>query len=382
MSELVAISDLHLGDRDEGNGSVLSSLSVCKNFVGQLAEITSGVIDTLVFNGDLFEACVPTRTAEENFLHKTGDYLDLYNSTIEDSQKFFAALSSVIKVRDVVWVPGNHDFSLYLKLLADYPPVRMPTATSGVKSPFCGYALNIDRVSKLFGKNFSSISAAYPNFVYKLPKQEWPVAVFTHGHLFDEQVLTPSKEFLSAIGLFAETGKVFPAIPEELDVNPGQWMQKLVDLTSKRVSSIWTQNLDLIKEEVYNYAERRKIHIVCEERPQVQGKHVWLAAMKGINFNSGSNTHLKWYLDGFMQDWSPVLPPKPWPPSFFVKGHTHCGGAGTILSLDNTLFQVYDLGGWTLDAVGHKDNVPHTHALVWEKFPDTPYMYAFNVGKP
>lgn len=381
MAKLAAISDLHLGDRDEGNGSVLSFPSVCKNFVGQLADITHGVIDTLVIDGDGFEACVPSRTIEENYLHKTTIF-GLYNSVVEDSRRFWDILTASIKVNSLVWVPGNHDFSLYLEMLADYPPARSPeNPSNGIVSPYSGYNLSSDKVRGLFGSKIPTIKAAFPNFVYSEEGQNWPIALFTHGHLFDSQVLEPSEGFLSAIGLFAETGHVFDKIPQEFDVDPGQWMKKLVSLTTERVSSIWTQNLDLIKEEVYNYAQRRKIHIVCGERPKTAGQHVWLAALQGCGLEDPVNHHLKWYCDGFMQDWSPILP-TPRTTSYFIKGHTHFGGANTFESLDGAPFQLYDLGGWTLDAIGHKDNVPHTHALVWDQFPETPKMYAFNVGKP
>jgi hypothetical protein len=382
MAELAAVSDLHLGDREEGNGSVLSSLSVCKNFIDQLADITHGCIGTLVIDGDGLEACVPSRTAEENFLHKTS-VLDLYNSTIEDAQKFFSTLTSRISVDRLIWVPGNHDYSLYLKM------IKLGILPNRLVSPFSGYSLRkggawsskADLLGKLFGDKILDIRAAHPNYVYCKEGQDWPVAVFTHGHLFDSQVLTPSSDFLKTIGLFAETGHIFDPVPSAFDVNPGRWMEALSFMTSERVSLIWTQNLDPVKEAVYNYAERRKIHIVCGERPKESGHHVWLAALQGCGLNDPVNHHLKWYCDGFMQDWSPVLP-NPRPTSYFVKGHTHFGGATCIESLDGAPFQVYDLGGWTLDAVGHKDNVPHTHALVWDEFPATPKMYAFNVGKP
>lgn len=368
MAELVAVSDLHLGDRDENAGSVLGSLSACKNFAEGLLAIAGSKIKTLVINGDLFEACVPERSLKENFLHKTSIF-GLYNSVIEDSQKFFACLTDRIQIESLIWIPGNHDLSLANAVYQGKRGLYSPTAVT-LKS---GDSWLHPDLSCLFGNKFNFIGCAYPNFVYRA-EPGWPLAVFTHGHLFDDQVLDPDKGFLESIGLTAETGKLFPQITHSMvDETKGSWMKRLVDLTTSRILAIWPQNLDPIKEAVYNYVERRKIRIICKHRPS----GIVCARSYDLTLSQLPN-NLQWFVDGFMVEEAPILP-TPRTTSYVVRGHTHHADFNILTSLDNAPFKVYDLGGWTRDAVLHTDNVPHTHVLLWDRFPSDPISYAFNV---
>jgi hypothetical protein len=375
--ELLALSDLHLGDCDSLDGSVLSSNESCETFAKQLAEISGGTIRTLVICGDLWEACAPSPRTGPSAV------FDLDATTVLASQRFFTALSKRVRISRLIIVPGNHDFALYRNLVRFF-------RLGSVYSPTCGYGLRTNGewlrpspLISLLGYSIPDIGVAYPNFLYSA-SGGWPVALFTHGHLFDEQVLTPSTDFLAALGFLAETGHVFDTIPEELDVDPGQWMKRLCALTSDRVAKIWQQNLNLVNVAVYKALNRRQIHIVCKHRPA--SGYVLIDSMGALgtagNGTEGANSvdRLKWYLDGFMEDLSPVLMPADIRlPSYLIKGHTHGGGFGEVLSIDQTRFHAYDLGGWTRDAAGHSDNVPHTHVLGWEYFPSEPKAFAFTV---
>lgn len=378
MSELVAITDLHLGDRDPENGSVLSTPKVRQTFANVLGELVGWTIDTLVITGDLFEVCVPSRTVEQDLLHETTCF-NLYNSTVEDAGAFFVELGKVIDINRLVWVPGNHDFALHRRICG-------PSGTLIRQRKLRENKIWLEdaELARLFGSDIPNIVAAFPNYVHECTAG-WPLAIFTHGHLYDKQVLRPDASFLKALGIALETGHLWDPIPENIGTDGGSWTKKLVELTNHRVSDIWPQNLSLVKEAVYDYVLRRNTRVFCADRPDKPMSKLLAPKLGTIDPSSGIRGHLGWYLDNTLVDIAPVVPlggDKPPLHSFFVCGHTHDAGAWLHQSLDGLIFEIYDLGGWTMDAVKNRDNVPHTHAIVWDRFPGTPNCYALNVGKP
>jgi len=384
MSELVAITDLHLGDRDPENGSVLTSPKVRQTFANVLGELVGWTIDTLVITGDLFEVCVPSRTVKQDLLHETTCF-GLYNSTVEDAGAFFAELGKVIDINQLVWVPGNHDFVLYRRICGNGSLVRPRKLREDA------IWRQDAELARLFGSEISNIVASFPNYVREC-SAGWPLAIFTHGHLFDNQVLKPTAGFLKALGLTLETGHLWDPIPENIDTDGGSWTKKLVELTNHRVFEIWPQNLNLVAEAVYDYVLRRNTRVFCADRPEKPMVRLIKQAFEKINPSSSLRGRLGWYLDNTLVDIAPVVPlggdklllgsDKPPLHSFFVCGHTHDPGAWLHESFDGLTFEIYDLGGWTMDAAKNRDNVPHTHAIVWNHFPGAPYCYALNVGKP
>ncbi len=376
MSELVAITDLHLGDRDKENGSVLTSPEVRRTFANVLGELVGWTIDTLVITGDLFEVCVPSRTVEQDLLRETTCF-GLYNSTVEDAGAFFVELGKVIDIDRLVWVPGNHDFSLHCRICGTGNLIRP------CKLRESGIWLEDAELARLFGSDIPNIVASFPNYVHEC-QAGWPLAIFTHGHLFDRQVLMPDACFLKALGLALETGHLWDPIPENIGTDGGSWIAKLVKLTNHRVLDIWPQNLNLVAEAVYDYVLRRNTRVFCADRSEKPGSLHLKAIFGAIDLSSSLRGHLGWYLDNTLVDIAPVVPLWGGKPShsFFVCGHTHDAGIWLHESLDGLIFEIYDLGGWTTDAAKNRHNVPHTHALVWEHFPGTPNCYVLNVGKP
>jgi len=381
MSELVAITDLHLGDRDKENGSVLTSPKVRQIFANVLGEVVGWTIDTLVITGDLFEVCVPSRTVKQDFLHETTCF-GLYNSTVEDAGAFFVELGKVIDIDKLVWVPGNHDFTLHRRICGSGNLIRPRKLREN------GEWLEDAELARLFGSDIPNIVTAFPNYVHEC-EAGWPLAIFTHGHLYDKQVLRPDASFLKALGIALETGHRWDPIPENIGTDGGSWTKKLVELTNHRVSDIWPQNLSLVAEAVYDYVLRRNTRVMCLHRPEVPGQRFVPSVFGQLDVGSSIRGHLGWYLDNVLVDIAPVVPlgyrdtpREKLPHSVFVCGHTHDPGCWQHLSLDELPFDIHDVGGWTMDAAKNHDNVPHTHALVWDRFPGTPNHYALNVGKP
>jgi hypothetical protein len=141
-------------------------------------------------------------------------------------------------------------------------------------------------------------------------------------------------------------------------------------------------NLDKVKEDVYNYVERRNIQQKCTHRPSTPGYRENNPTYVKLRTDNELTGDIHWYCEGLMFDEAPVVPRDSKDVSYFVKGHTHDGTFGFVRGTDNEPFVVVDLGGWTTDAELHKDNIPHSHLLVWDEFPAEPTCYALNVGKP
>ena len=100
MALLAAVSDLHLGDGGD-DGSVLYSPDACTHFAQILGQITGGFVQTLVLNGDLFEACVAERTPDPYGV------LGLRQSVIATAKNFFGNLVQTLRVEQLVWVPDK-----------------------------------------------------------------------------------------------------------------------------------------------------------------------------------------------------------------------------------------------------------------------------------
>jgi hypothetical protein len=376
MARLASISDLHLGDRGV-DGSILDSEQACAHFAELVGQITRGRIDTLVINGDLFEACVPERSVKGEILGKRADF-GLVESTLQDAYRFFTELAKQVTVNLLVWVPGNHDYSLFTTLMPGRRSYYTRTMGEGLRAQGKWY---VDPAAeKLFGPAIKNIAVAYPNFLYK-SQAGWPFAVFTHGHLFDSQVLNPNQGFLETAGITLETGKIWPAIPRHFEGN-GPWMRQLVDATSERILKIWPMNLSLVKEAAYNYVKRRGIQTHCSHRPTVPGYRENNPTFVKLRTDSELTGDIHWYCDGLMFDEAPPVPASNTAHSYFVKGHTHDGTFAFVRDSDDKAFEVIDLGGWTTDAEVNKNNIPHAHVLVWEEFPAEPTCYALNVGRP
>lgn len=372
MARLVSISDLHLGDRGV-DGSILDSREACIHFAEILGQITHGKIDTLVINGDIFEACVPKR----NWIKGTGAF-GLATSTVDDANRFFLELAKEVAVEFLVWVPGNHDLSLYAKVMGPRNSLYTLSRGDGLRSQGKWYVSQ--EAEHLFGTAIKNIGVAYPNYVYK-SQGGWPFVVFTHGHLFDSQVLNPKKSFLEGLGIALETFRDWPIVPRVFE-GSGPWMKQLVDATTERILSIWPMNLEIAKEAVYNYIKRRNIQMQCSHRPSIPGYRENNPTFVKLRSDNELTGDIQWYCDGLMFDEAMVVPKGNSQISYFVKGHTHEGTFGMIRGIDGECFIVADLGGWTTDGEKYKDNVPHAHVLVWNEFPATPKCYALNVGKP
>jgi hypothetical protein len=352
MAKLVGIGDLHLGER--GN-TILDSQEACAEFSTILARITGGKIDILVMNGDIFSA------GPGDLGHGT---FGLAAATVEDSHRFFTELARHVAVSLLVWVPGNHDLGLYDKLTGPRKSLYTLSRGDGIRSQGKWYVGK--DAEKLFGAAIKNIGVAYPNFIHRA-QGGWPFVVFTHGHLFDAQILKPEGSFLHDLGL----DKGWPAIPRAFP-GKGPWMKQLADATTGRILAMWPMN------PAGDGVKRRRCQARCSHRPARPGCREVSLTFEKLPIDGELRGDIHRYCEALMHDEAPVNPRESQGTSFLVKGHSHDGICGMIRGVHDEPFIVMDLGGWTIDG----DNVPHTHVVVWDEFPAAPRCYALNVGRP
>ena len=117
------------------------------------------------------------------------------------SRNFFSYLFSKIAIKNVVWVPGNHDLSLWKQL------------TQQLVTPYEGVVLedakSLDLLSNLTLINDhreTCFRVSYPIFRDVSVGDDYPMLLFTHGHLLDPLVrgLDPYEEYLAlgALGCY------------------------------------------------------------------------------------------------------------------------------------------------------------------------------------
>ena len=235
MIARLCLSDLHLGDPR----SVLSNPEVAAEVAAQLAEISTGAISELVLNGDVWEECVPG-----NMDDRTDG---IATSVRHGSQIFFGALFEKIDVGKVVYVPGNHDLSLW----------RWYSRTSLGAPTTCTHynGMEIDRKrwpwSVLFGSSWSGrpLIASYPIYWDKSVGPDYPLLVFTHGHLLDPLVRgsDPEAEYLALAALGCRRS----VLPSDLTR-----ISALAEVVDDFCSSLWTR-YSRRDNTFFNYVMRR-----------------------------------------------------------------------------------------------------------------------------
>ena len=358
MIARMCLSDLHLGDPR----SELSDPAASARVAARLAEVSGGEVGTLVLNGDVWDECVP---ANPEVLRG-----GLAASVLDASRAFFENLLGRIRVGRVVYVPGNHDLSLWSWYC------RNVLAVPDSCTPYAGMEVDPSNWPwrDLFGSTgVDHLCAAYPLFWDKSAGPGYPLLAFTHGHLLDPLVRGSSPEV--EYDALRVLGCVRP------DTSAGAGGPLSVRMLARRVEpfclALWarysSRDYDLS-----NYVMRRLLS------PQSCGLDPGSGAVPdGADQpppDQGLLAQVPWFLDLMLAD--PSLPspvgtlgrglasfgkgsarPAGDPEtSCLVYGHDHLA-ARQDLSVDAIPFRAVGSGGWTSERDGHR---PHTHVLVWE----------------
>jgi hypothetical protein len=367
MIARLCLSDLHLGDER----SVLSHEAVARQVVSDLVTLSGGAIGTLILNGDVWEECVPA----DMKLMENG----LASSVLLASKHFLGELLRQIHVETIVVVPGNHDLSLwswYCHSAANAPVCTSPKGrpVDPKKWPW----------SMLLDGYGGEMFFAYPIYQDTSVGNDFPMLVFTHGHLLDPLVL--GWDPTAAYAALAPLGCSRPSVPadEEGLTSVGALAAQVNDF----VLALWRRYSP--RDYVYsNYVMRRLLHPQsCEwqEFFDVPGAHQIDPKVDQPLVHQGYMEQVPWFLNLLIMDPnlpSPVgtlgagrAPVTFVKPSCLVFGHDHLGAHRTVVAC-GVPFEVVDAGGWTSEFEGH---LPHCHVLVWPEQTDVaPTSYFVHV---
>jgi hypothetical protein len=371
MIARLCLSDLHLGDPR----STLSNPEVAAEVASQLVEISGGKITELVLNGDVWEECVPG-----NMDDRTDG---IATSVLHGSQIFFGALFEKIEVGKMVYVPGNHDLSLWRW----YRRTCLNSQIANISytcTPYSG--MEIDRSkwpwNVLFGTSWSGeLVASYPIYWDRSAGSDYPLLVFTHGHLLDPLVrgCDPEAEYVALAAL----GCRRPALPPDLAK-----VSALAEAVENFCSSLWAR-YSRRDNAFFNYVMRRlECPQSCQWQDFVSKDGFYSMQEQGQSVtdqppsNQGRLGDVPWFLDLLLGDPdlpSPVgeigrgpvggecrLQPAFSRPSCLVYGHDHLAARRTIFAA-GVPFTAVGSGGWTSEHDGH---LPHSHVLVWPDVAD------------
>jgi hypothetical protein len=380
----VCLSDLHLGD----DRSILADVRNVRSFVDSLAEnvrrwdglqwTMPATIDTLVLCGDIWEESVPS-----DLDHFENSYS---RSVLEASRNFFGYLFKSIDVKKIVWVPGNHDLSLW-KSMQGGSPASVVTPYEGEQLSATTWTASVFR-DLLFRQLLppDRLWVSYPIFRDVSAGDDYPMLLFTHGHLLDPFVRGLNN--YSSYAVLSALGVPRPFMPP-LDMATS--MEKIANLTDPFTLALWSRYSR--RDYLYNnYVLRRLEHPQSCFWPSATSKGSLCGPLlEGGDPplpGSGLVGELPWFLQMAIMD--PGLPtpvgslrptnqaPAFEQPSCLVHGHDHLGTSRTVVSC-GVPFHVVDAGGWTSEFAGH---VPHSHVLVWRGDGVAPESYYFNPPFP
>jgi hypothetical protein len=367
MSKMACLSDFHLGD----NKSALNNGSVVDKVVKDLITITGGTIETLVLNGDVWEQCIPAGTLEEN----PGD--GICASVGKASRQFFRTFFDKISIGTVVWVPGNHDLSLW-KRLSDDTKCAFHTPPTGVS--FARTAS--PTAQKIFDLLFQGASTkptfkvSYPIYLVSEPfPNDFPYVLFTHGHLLDS--LVQGRDAEAKYVALKALGCPHPSLPD--GSTQTVTIQQVAAATDPFTLALWKEHSTL-DYTFWNFLVRRLSHPgACP----MAGKPTGAIddTCHPSSPRDGQFPSIWWFLETAIQDptlptpvgslRSPTLSPAFNKRSCSVFGHDHLGTRADA-GICGVPFNICDSGGWTVEFDGH---VPHSHVLVWPGVDPVPTDY-------
>jgi hypothetical protein len=340
MVARVCMSDLHLGDEK----SVLSAPGVAAQVSVDLAHLTGGRIDQLVLNGDVWEECVPVgmdRRTEDGFAC----------SVVMASRTFFSALFLHNRVDEIVWVPGNHDLSLWHDM-----------AGKLAYTEACGALIDDPRLDVLT-RSLRPFRIAYPVF---MPEHS-PWILFSHGHFMNSQVrgIAPDLEYaaLAALGCSRPKTSV-----------EGMTVTEIAKATDPFSLALW-KRYSQIGSAYQRYVMRSFDDSPSDPCAALADAHHGSPQRPLMGINTEDRSLFKavdWFVTAALLDSRIPTPTSKDEPMCFVHGHDH-RGTDAIRQICDQQVHVVDSGGWTSDHPGQR---PYSRALIWRDKADVdPEVY-------
>lgn len=358
MIARMCLSDLHLGDPR----SVLSDPATSTRVADQVADISGGEVGTLVLLGDVWEECVP---ADPQILQG-----GLASSVLRASRAFFRELHAKVRVGRIVYVPGNHDLSLWSWYC------RNALAMSDSCTPYAGMQVDgstwpwRDLLELPQGRE---LLAAYPLYWDQSVGKNYPVLAFTHGHLLDPLVsgAAPEVEYAALEGLGCRRPQIMPT-----DMSYVPSVRYEARAVEPFCLALWARysRRDYV---LSNYVLRRLLSPQSCSLPGGAGPGTVDPAADQPPPDQGFLSQVPWFLDLMMADPSLPSPACEAGQSCLVYGHDHLAARADV-EAGGVSFCAVGSGGWTVERDGHR---PHSHVLVWDQESDVvPRSYHVDVS--
>jgi hypothetical protein len=388
IDKAVVISDLHLGVEEslfftQNHARYTKTINWLTQELSQL-----GTIDELIFLGDLLDlSLVP------------------YDIIYPDARKFFKAISALANIKEIVFVPGNHDHHLWIEHVErDQIVERMKHGKAPKENNYFFRLVDSkyptedpdvydnDLVLKhLLPDSLAvppMVSMKYANHLRRIGEKHY---LFTHGH-FLEDGFTPFQFLFEAVALEdLETYNILwvEAVDYHLG-HSGRLSDKVREIYHECIINKNTDKLNKVIIETANYLQTRtglgklwilaiKIilkKLVCNK---IEGKDKTpLRSASAMRFQGRSDKLLdkiEMYIKKFILDRYRTTNPNfkkniPFPFTF-VFGHTH-DYFYAQKKIGNDNYDIYNTGGWT---VNNKDEAKDPGILVidangctWKKY--------------
>ena len=354
-AHFVAMSDLHLGY----DKAVWVDPRAYDRVSSAVADLCGGSAEYLVLDGDAFEACVPARVGEY-------DAAGFPAATAEASRSFFAALTSRVRVEQLVIVWGNHDSCLQERVETG-PSPGPGSVLSFINGEFASSSAEkflTDFLGPARG-TFNTVRTSYPNFQMAPLGNDGPLVVFHHGHLLDKLVLgwDPEVDYL-ALDLLVGGGR--PQVSRE----DTAWA--VACATRKFVASMWKLNSKSRAEEWQVLRRLQDLHVCGYYPAGPSGSTLVGPEVQG----PGTGEQVPWYLTASAPEFPYPPPVSPEPAGYFVVGHDHAGGNADVGLVAGRRWRLLNLGGWTTD---RGETKPHSHVAVWGEGEHEPSLYGVGV---
>jgi len=374
--KLVALSDAHLGEPI----SLLNYENGRSHFVAELRNLlgsTNGPVpvEQLVLVGDIVDRTLAATK-------EISDYSD----------DFFATLAEVVMPEKIVYIPGNHDHTLW----TDYRKERFGPESHYISGPYgesIVYGGDVPKSDSAI-TNLLKLLFAYPNgvswkefssrrcaFVMANPLYAWELGhqtyVFTHGTHFRRDVIQPQRvrKVLESANLLGKLGSLFPSRTDPT-MPAFDEMPPLEKFVTPLVDFLWASAGDepTSWRDSFWYVATRFSFRTEVQRKSPESSERWpqskLSKAKQIRqlvrdkkFESKS---LERWNEFFLVPMMDLLSDYHLATSnlTFVYGDTHEGGYGEYeakLNGTTSKMRIYNTGSWVTDV---KDSHPACHVFV------------------
>jgi hypothetical protein len=312
MLNTVVLSDLHFGEpyglvHDQGVPPVL-------NLINAHAR---GRLRRLVLAGDIFEMSTP----------------ESMDRLRRESRFFMQQARSRFQIDEVIWVPGNHDYTLFRRLVPDL----LSTDPRGDLAPR-------EFVEEFFGDWRGAVRIAYPHLLLHERRggrpggQAW---IIHHGHLMDRLVLgrtlrDRTRAFFSALG----GGSLIS--PTEVSLTAPHTLPQIEAQVRPVLLGIWCHHPDPnnLQSDAWQLVRRWESYLSCPARQP----DLVVRDDSEVDLLSVDHEELAaFYLRALRRD--PACPLPPGARLTLVWGHSHEGGT-RLMQVDGAPVRLINLGGW------------------------------------